>query len=332
MNVELSYIVVCFNSAKYIQQCVNSILEQSHTNCEIYVVDNNSDDDTTTIAKNLYERNPKIHLISNSTNIGYGNAISNIIPKLKGQFIAILNADTFLDRYWAENMLNVLYSDDRIITVLGKILFPNGELQSTGGLMDKYGAVTQRKSDVPHLKNMDDCFFYADGSAFMIKRKIFNEISFDPKLFLYYEDVDFSWKIRMLGYMIKYVPTAISYHDSGHSSHDINLTKFYYITRNRMFICQKNYSIKNCFFRMPIIICLLFINAVFYDLVKNKKGYLLHFVKALSWNLTNIPFMLKERKRLQSSSKITDLDLDKYITKNSIELSNFKSISSFFYK
>lgn len=325
MEPEVTYLVVCFNSEKYIAKCINSILNQSHKNYEIIVIDNNSQDNTVSIVKNLAMENEKIKLISNQSNVGYGNAITMAIGNSKGEFIAILNDDVSLDLEWTINLLKIFRTDEKIMSVSGMVLFPNGELQSAGGMMDKYGAVVQKESKIFHERKIKSAsLFYNDGSAFIIRRKILDEVSFDPKLFLYYEDVDFSWKIRMLGYRIEYTSEAIVYHDVGHSNSDMSVSKFYYISRNRIYVCQKNYSSKNAICRIPGAIFLMFFNALLYDATRKPKGYTQAFFKALIWNLSNLSHTIKEHRRLRLTNKISDSELDNHIIQNSIELSVIK--------
>lgn len=320
MPPEVSYLVVCFNSEKYVEKCISSILGQTHTDSEIIIIDNKSEDTTVSILKELSKNNNKISLILNQANLGYGVALNEAIRTVKGEFIAILNADVFLDKDWARNLLRAFRIDSKIMACSGRIFFPNGELFGSGGMMDKYGAVIQREGKISNMRNTkDDVFFYLDGSAFVVRKKIFEEISFDPKLFLYYEDVDFSWKIRMLGYQIAYVKDAISYHDVGHSYPDMSPSKFYHLAKNRIYLCQKNYSKKNSFYRIPLIISLIFINAIFYELSRKPKGYINKFVRALLWNLINLRSTLDEHRKVQSTRKIMDEQIDKYLLKKSIE-------------
>ena len=321
MEPEISYLIVSFNSEKYISKCITSILNKSHTNFEIIVIDNNSKDGTISTVENFCTKNKQIKLITNTTNIGYANAIAKGIEHSQGEFLAILNADSFLDKNWTSNLLRAFISDNKIMSASGTIYLPSGELQSSGGMMDKYGAVIQRGSKSFFLRNIKNTnFFYNDGSSFMVRRQIFQETSFDPKLFLYYEDVDLSWKIRMLGYKIEHVSDAISYHDVGHSFSDVTLTKFYYMARNRLYVCQKNYSLKNVICRIPTMLLLIFLNAIFYDFSKKQKGYTWNFFKAIGWNLINLRCTFKEQKRLRSINKITDSELDEYLIKRSVEI------------
>ncbi len=329
MNPDISYIVICFNSENYVLKCINSILNQSHTNNEIILVDNNSTDDTISTVKGLCIKN-NIKLISNTTNLGYSNAIAMAIEKTKGEFLAILNADSFLDANWASNLLKAFRSDEKIMSASGKVLFPNGELQSSGGMMDKYGAVVQRDGKIFNSRKIHDnsFFFYNDGSSFMIRRKIFQETSFDPNLFLYYEDVDLSWKIRMLGYKIAYVPEAISYHYMGQSIPDMTLSKFYHITRNRIYVCHKNYSPRNIICRIPIMLFLIFLSTVFYDTKKRSTGYMKAFFKAIFWNIVNLGSARREQRKLRLKNKLSDKELDSYLISKSIELDLIRNKSN----
>lgn len=323
MKPEVSFLIVCFNSEKFISKCIDSILNQSFQDHEIIIVDNNSSDSTVTIANNYCSKNKSIKLISNRTNLGYGNAVTAAEKESCGEFIAILNADVFLDSEWTGNLLKTFKSDENIMSASGRVFFPNGELQSSGGMMDKYGAVIQRESKIFYSRNIkrDSSFFYNDGSSFMVRKQIFQQIQFDPKLFLYYEDVDLSWKIRMLGYKIEFVPDAISYHTLGHSYPAMTLSKFYYIIRNRIYVCQKNYSLKNIISRVPVMLFLTFGNAIFYDFSKRPKGYTKLFFKAIFWNLENLKIILKEHKRLRLMNKISDEELDNHLIHKSVEFS-----------
>lgn len=321
----VSYIVVCFNSEKYISKCLDSILHQFQKYHEIIIVDNNSVDGTLLIAQKLCRENEKIRLISNKTNEGFANAILKGVAKASGEYLAILNADVFLDPNWCSFLLKSFSDDDKVMSASGNVLFPNGLLQSAGGMMDKYGAVIQRDSELFKSLNLEKNIpvFYNDGSSFIIRKKILEKISFDSKLFLYYEDVDLSWKIHMLGYKICHVPDAISYHDVSHSFHDVNLNKFYYMAKNRLYLCQKNYSLSTRICRVPLVILLILIDAIVYDISKSPKGYIVQFFKALIWNINNLKNIAKEHKKLNSIRILTDKQIDANFIPGSIEFSVF---------
>lgn len=317
---EVSYIVVTYNSENHITKCIESIFNQTHRSFEIILVDNNSNDKTRSILQSRYSGDNKIKLILNSENIGYGNAIMSGFKNSAGEFLAVLNADTYLDKEWAACMLNTIRSDDEIMSASGIIFFPDGQVQTTGGMMDKYGAIAQRDGKISNSRDIKSYkLFYSDGSSFILRRKILQIISFDPHLFLYYEDVDLSWRIRLLGYKIGFVKDAISYHDSGQSFLDINAAKYYFLARNRFYVCLKNYSGKKARFRMPVIAMLLFLNAFVYEVSKKQKGYLKGFFKAIFWNLSHLGLIAEEQKKLRSARIVDDEELDSYLVAKSIE-------------
>ena len=323
LNPEISYIIVSHNSEKFISNCINSILQQTYDNKEIIVVDNRSDDKTLSILNGFDIKENKITIISNYDNLGYGKAVMQGAKISNGKFLAILNADTILDRKWTSELIERFESDKKLASLSGKILFPDGDIQSLGGLMDKYGAVIQKGSKIFMERKLDESssVFYNDGSALMIRRNIFEKIGFDPNLFLYYEDVDLAWRIQMSGYKIGIVSTAISYHDIGHSKSIINPWKFYQISRNRMYVCQKNYSLKKIISRVPGMVLLIFFNAVYYDFKRNEKGYINNFFKAVFWNLQNFNVLLNERKKIKKIKKVPEYEIERSFVNKSIEWS-----------
>jgi len=70
---------------------------------------------------------------------------------------------------------------------------------------------------------------------------------------------------------------------------------------------------------------LIFGNALFYDFSKKPKGYTKIFFKAVFWNLANLGLILYENKKLRSSNKLSDKELDSYLLEKSIEISLVKN-------
>ncbi|SHO42844.1 putative Glycosyl transferase family 2 [Nitrosotalea sinensis] len=320
---KVSYVVVSYNSEKYLEKCLDSILSQSHKFHEIIIVDNNSIDNTLSIAGRFCNIDEKIELISNNTNEGFATAIIQGVSKSSGEYVAILNADVYLDPQWCSFLLESFSKDDKIVSASGNVLLPDGSLQSAGGMMDKYGAVIQRGSSLYESLNLEKNFpiFYNDGSSFILRKKLFESIGLDTKLFLYYEDVDLSWKINMFGYKISHVSKAISYHDVGHSFYDINPRKFYFIIKNRLYLCQKNYSLSTQMRRLPVIFFLILIDAIIYDIFKPQKGFIIQFLRAIKWNISNLKYIVKEQKKLNAKRILTDDQIDANLIPKSIELS-----------
>ena len=104
--MKLSIIIPTYNSSNFIYDCIESINNKTKKlDCEIYVIDNNSSDNTVSIV-NKYFKN--IHSIVNNKNYGYSVAVNKGILRAKGDFICVLNPDTTIISNAFEDLINYL--------------------------------------------------------------------------------------------------------------------------------------------------------------------------------------------------------------------------------
>jgi GT2 family glycosyltransferase len=130
--------------------------------------------------------------------------------------------------------------------------------------------------------------FGAHGCAMMIKKEVIERVGMFPeKFFLYYEEWDWSARIRNAGYKIWYTPEATIYHKESMSVGKQNPMKMYYHTRNRILYMRRNtrwyqlivFSLFFVLFTFPKTVLLLF--------VKRQWAQLKNFLKGIAWNLYN---------------------------------------------
>ena len=118
--MSVSVVVPCHNEAKYIEQCIKSIIEQSDYNSikDIFVIDDGSRDETPQILKNLKKKISKLNII---TTEGVGlSAARNIAIKLcKSEFIALLDGDDYWHKDKIKNQLKAFNYDPSIGLVFG---------------------------------------------------------------------------------------------------------------------------------------------------------------------------------------------------------------------
>ena len=139
--------------------------------------------------------------------------------------------------------------------------------------------------------------FFAHGSAMIFRRSILETLGNFPELFfLYYEEVDYSYKARLAGYKIFYNNKAVIYHRVSYSTGEVSTLKTYYMTRNRIMFMERNFS------RIQFLIFIFFFT--FLTIPKNTFKYLFisrtdllsSFYKAIWWNIKTP----KERKIKQT--------------------------------
>jgi GT2 family glycosyltransferase len=124
---------------------------------------------------------------------------------------------------------------------------PEPLINSTGGVLLENGAGGDRDWCRPDDGTFDEAadLFYGCGNGLAIRTVAGRQVRwFDDALFLYYEDVDLSWRLRSRGWRIRYVPDAVVVHDhSATSSGHPELTAFY-LERNRLLTLMVNASLR----------------------------------------------------------------------------------------
>ena len=140
MGSLISVIILNYKGKDYIEECLDSVLEQTYEPLEIIVVDNASSDGSLRILKEKYSS--KIKLIESNANLGFAGGNNLALEDAKGEFIALLNNDAIADRRWIEEFMSAVsrcdgtfgmwaskilfYEDREIIDTAGHLIYPDG--------------------------------------------------------------------------------------------------------------------------------------------------------------------------------------------------------------
>ena len=117
-NPLITVIIPCFNAQLTIKRAINSVLEQTYSNIEIIIIDDNSKDNSVEIIKNQIEKRKSIQLLNSKKNIGAGGCRSIGLNAAKGDLIAFLDADDYWVKEKLEKQVNVMRSNKNIIIVI----------------------------------------------------------------------------------------------------------------------------------------------------------------------------------------------------------------------
>ena len=207
--MDLSIIIVSYNTADLIASCLNSILT-TNIGKEIFVVDNASNDG---IAKVVRDGFPSVHLVVNQENRGFAAANNQVLADCRGRYILFLNPDT---QVMADTFGNaVSFMDDHPHMGLAgmKIINPDGTRQES--VSYRYPGGKYAKSEMSGLSGRIACVL---GAGMIARREIILKTGgFDEDFFLYGEDQDLCLRIRKLGYEIGYIDDAVVVHLGGQS-------------------------------------------------------------------------------------------------------------------
>lgn len=294
-NKLVSIILVSYNSMEDLAECIPSILSQTYTNYEIIIVDNASIDKTIEFIKTNY---PNIKLVESKSNLGYAHGNNVGFKCAKGEYVVVLNPDTVTDPEWLYHLIRPLEECNDISLTTSKIM------------MYDHRDIINTCANHPHFTGLDFCRgLYEKGShfskpeevgsisgcSFAIRRDIFEELDgFDSDFFLYLEDVDLSWRARLLGYKIMYIPTSILYHKFRLS---VAPWKQYYLERNRYTMLIKNYNMKIIILIIPALLMTELMTWVY--ALSHGFSHVHEKLRSYSWVITNLNKIVAKRHNIQ---------------------------------
>ena len=239
-------IIVNYNGKKLLEKSMPSLISTYHPSLDICVVDNNSSDDSISFLEKEY---PEVKIVKSDKNLGYGRAHNLALSKYPDyQYYIFMNNDLSLEPDWLSNLLEVIQKKQNVGAVGSKILLAKKKeeryvINSAGVNIDKhYMAYDRYEGEYDEDKySVTEKVDGICGAVMLVNREVLDKVKgFHPKMFLYYEDVDLSLRIRDAGYDIYYCGKSVVYHD--HMASTGNLGSF---KRNWMNMKNRYVSIKN---------------------------------------------------------------------------------------
>ena len=255
INSKVAVIVVNWKKYDITSSCIESILNSTNSNFKIILVDNESDNKK---VKNFKYRN-EIEIIQNKKNEGFSKANNiGIDYALKNNYdyTILINNDTIVEKNLIEVLLKTAQAKNFSV-VQPLILKYNGkEIWNAGGRINYFfGNFITIKKVGNSLNSSNELTEWLTGCCCLFKTKIFKEIGkLDERFFAYYEDVDFSLRLKKHGYKIGFTSKTHIYHYESFSSISNNSKEgklspyiHYLNIRNHILILKKHSDLFNSF-------------------------------------------------------------------------------------
>ena len=240
----LSIITVNYNGYKDTCELIDSIPFKENT--EVIVVDNDSKEDE---ASNISECFPQVKVIRSDKNLGFAGGNNLGIKEAKGDYILLINNDTYFKEFNIDNLIKRLDSSDKIGIVCPKLRFAWGNYPIQFAGYTPLSSITLRNKAIgfgEEDKGQYDTAHptpYAHGAAMVIKREALEKVGLMPEcFFLYYEEIDWSMMFTRAGYEIWYDPCCTVFHKESQTTGQNSPLRTYYITRNRLLLVKRNYQ------------------------------------------------------------------------------------------
>ena len=232
---DVTVVVVTYRGAAWLPDCLSSLAGQSQPH-QLLVVDNASTDGTTEVLRALVRPDQVIRLASNT---GFAGGVAAALPLVRSRFFALLNDDAVADPDWLEALMAAAEPDNAAAawTSLMLLAADPGRVNNLGGAMDQrwYGVDALANSPASEIDDhISDCFSFSGGAALLRTAAVRAVGGFPATYFMYYEDLDTSWRLRLAGWAIRSVPAARVRHRHAASS-DRQSTMFHFHNeRNRL--------------------------------------------------------------------------------------------------
>lgn len=303
MEKEVDVLICQKNNRNIIDRCIKSVLSQTYKHINVFLLDNFSTDGSFEHVKKSYPTTKCIKV--NGRGVSYNRNIG--IKKGSGDYIVTMDSDAYLTKTWIEKMVNLMEKNKNIGIASGKILYDNPKnlINVAGGHMNPIGIVKHFGSrEYKNSNNEARLVFYLCSASMIIRRSILNQIGlFDGDYFYGYEDLDLCWRANLAGFDVYYYPEAKSFHEENTTIKKMKSTKATFLSsRNRMLTLFKNSEIKTLIKYFPLMLLHLFFLLSF----RSNPWYT---IKGYVWNIRNLDKIKRERKRINSFRKLSDIEL-----------------------
>jgi N-acetylglucosaminyl-diphospho-decaprenol L-rhamnosyltransferase len=206
-------------------------LESAKTNLslQVIVVDNASRDNSIEILRSKY---PHVERIENPQNVGFGRANNQALPQVRGRYVLLLNTDAFLSPDTLVKTTRFMDANPDFGILGVKLVSEDGSLQPSCRYFptpwNTFLASTGLARFFPHARLVDDLAWdhstvrscdWVPGCYYLVRREVIERVGlFDPRYFLYYEEVDHCREVHKAGWKVAYFPFTQVVHLGGESA------------------------------------------------------------------------------------------------------------------
>lgn len=297
----VSVVIVTWNGRQYLEACLNAVAAQVGMRTETILVDNASADGTVEYVR---ERFPSVRVVSLAENRGFAGGNNAGVREARGQFVALLNNDTVPEPTWLQALLAGIDETAGFALVTSRIVYMHdpGIIDSAGdSFLSSGGAFKRHHGASVEVARESAEVFGVCGAACLMPKRVFDELGgFDEDFFASHEDVDLSYRARLLGYRCRYVADAVVRHHGSATIGRVSDFAVFHGQRNLEWLYLKNTPTSLLLTTLPSHVVYVAAAAVHFTRV----GALGSFVRAKVAALAGLPKALRKRRQVQRTRRV----------------------------
>jgi GT2 family glycosyltransferase len=305
---DTTFVVLSWNGRALLEVVLPSIFAQSVHGFAVHVVDDASTDDS----REYVEREwPAVRFIAHSENVGITRNMNRAISSASTPFIALLNNDLELDRGWLAAMRRALEAHPEAAAADCKMLdyYRRERLDGAGDLLTRSMLPGRRGNgelDEGQYDEPAEVFSVSCGAA-LFRRSAFDDVGpFDGDLFTYYEDLDWGFRARLLGYTARYVPGALAYHMGSATMSQKPGRWSHLFPRNQIYVTVKNLPRSLAIRYLPRIA----VSELAWLRADLRRGLGRKHLEGWRQALRMLPLALRKRREIQRRRRVSPAALD----------------------
>lgn len=307
----VTVIILTYNSisklGKLFDKVIQSVLTQDYPYVDLVVVDNGSTDRTADHVRKICRTLSRCKVLELSKNHGWpgGNNRGVLFSKPKG-YILFMNDDIILEPSCISKLVDSLKSDEKLAAVQPLIIERGTTIYGFGlGLSGLAKPITR-------LYDSDKKIFFVYGAALLTRADTFFHVGmFDEDLFLYYDEADYCWRLRLAGYKVSCVKTAKAYHYGGIFYGKDSPIRLYLSARNSIWVLAKNSSMLWLLPRLLLALIELLKGFFNYILLKRDVKRAIAVFKGIVDGFKGLRIAFKKRADIAKIRRISDKEVNK---------------------
>ena len=228
--LDVSVLIVSYNTMEMTRKALSLLADSSRDiDMEVFVIDNASTDNSVEMLRKEY---PNLTLIENRENVGFGRANNQALPFIAGRYVLLLNTDAFVETDTISKTVQYMNASPQCGILGVKLLGRDGSLQPScrffptplniflkrtgfSRFFTSVRMVDEMSWDHETIRNCD----WVPGCYYLIRKEVIDQVGlFDPRYFLYYEEIDHCFAAKRAGWQITYFPYTSVVHIGGESA------------------------------------------------------------------------------------------------------------------
>lgn len=297
MQPTVTAVILAYGEEPWLEQCVQSVLASTDVDLDVILVDNGCTTDAVAAVKGL----PGVRVLTPVDNTGFAGGCAIGAAEATGDFIAFVNSDVIVEPEALGRLVPVAAEPGVGMAMASIRLADQPELMNSAGNFIHYaGLVWSGGCYEPAERYRTRRSVPAgSGACFVMRRRLWHQISFAPEFFAYHEDTELSLRLWQRGLTVEFVPDAVVRH---HYEFSRNGLKNYLIERNRAVVVLTTYQTRTLVLLAPMLAlteCAILAMAI-------AGGWLKPKLRGWAWLWQNRRWLARRRRQLQSERTVPD--------------------------